>query len=148
MGSGQAILTIKMSMKDRQEKGQRLQKDTANKIVELVPDLTPEDVQSCPPYKHGADIILSDKAKKKLKIKIECKNYGRWKNVYTQLEYGTKHDGDYEPVLIIADEGGKTKEGEARKPLAIMDRDYYFELIATKERLKSWIKKQMKINHS
>ena len=148
MGSGQEILSTKMSMQDRQEKGQRLQRDTAKKIVELNPDLNPEDVKSCPPYKHGADIIFSDKAKKKLKIKIECKNYGRWKNVYAQREYGTKHDGDEELVLIIHDEGGKTKEGEDRKPLAIIDRDYYFELIATKERYKSWIKKQMKINHS
>lgn len=148
MGSGQAILTIKMSMQERQEKGQRLQRDTAKKIVELNPDLTPEDVKSCPPYKHGADIIFSDKAKKKLKIKIECKNTGRNKGVYSQYEYGSKHDGDEELVLIIDDEGGKTAEGDDRRPLAIMDRDYYLELLATNERYKSWIKKQMKINHS
>ena len=128
--------TIKtMSMADRQEKGQRLQKDIANKIVELNPNLTSEDVKSCPPYKHGADIILSDKAKGILNIKLEAKNYDRWKTLYAQYEYSTKHDEAGESILIVGDEGGKTAEGIDRKPLAIMDMEYFFKLLAKIERL-------------
>ena len=129
-----------MSMKDRQAKGQRLQKSTAKKIVELNPDLTSEDVKSCPPYKHGSDIIFSGKAKRILNIKMECKNHGRFKVVYSNYEYGTKHDEAGESILIVNDEGGKTPEGKDREPLAIMNRDYYLELLITKERYEAWIK--------
>jgi hypothetical protein len=124
-----------MSMEDRQSKGQRLQKDTANKIVELNPNLTSEDVKSCPPYKNGADIILSDKAKRILKIKLECKNHGRFKVLYSNYEYGTKHNEAGDAILIVDDEGGKTAEGADRKPLAIMDMEYFFKLLAKIERL-------------
>jgi len=137
-----------MSMKDRQDKGQRLQRSTAKKIVEFFPDLDSEDVKSNPPFKHGEDILLSDKARDKLNIKIECKNYGRWKSTYTQYEYAFKHNTKGEPILIIDDEYGKTAEGIDRKPLSIMDRDYYLTLLKQIDRYKIWIKKQIKTRHS
>ena len=106
------------------------------------------DIKSNPPFKHGEDILMSEKAKDILNIKIECKNYGRWKSTYTQYEYTFKHEVAGEPVLIIDDEGGKTTEGIDRKPLAIMNRNYYLNLLATKERYKKWIQNKIKTRHS
>ena len=132
----------KWTMDDRQAKGQRLQKKVAKKIVELVSDLSPEDVKSNPPHKKGEDILLSPKAKNKLKIKIECKNYDRFKTIYSHYDYACKHEGEGESILIIND------ESLDRAPLAIMDCDYFIKTLQQLERYRTWIKNFLKNRHS
>ena len=132
----------KWTMDDRQAKGQRLQKKVAKKIVELVPDLSPEDVKSNPPHKKGEDILFTPKAKNKLNIKIECKNYDRFKTIYSHYDYACKHEGEGESILIIND------ESLGRAPLAIMDCDYFIKTLQQLERYRTWIKKFLKNRHS
>ena len=132
----------KWTMDDRQAKGQRLQKKVAKKIVELVPDLSPEDVKSNPPHKKGEDILFTPKAKNKLNIKIECKNYDRFKTIYSHYDYACKHEGEGESILIIND------ESLDRAPLAIMDCDYFIKTLQQLERYRTWIKKFLKNRHS
>jgi len=130
-----------MSMQDRQAKGQRLQRSTARKLVELIPDLDQEDIKSNPPHKHGEDILMSDKAKGLLNIKVECKNYDRFKTMYSHYDYACKHDADGETILIIND------ESVGRSPLAIMDRDYFFTLLQQIVRYRKWINTKIKTRH-
>lgn len=94
------------------------------KILEKFPELDIEDVRCTVGQEGGADIKLSKKARTFLPIKIEAKNRENLTQIYTFYEQAKSHKEEGEPVLII--------KKNFKKPLVIMDLDYYLELLKEK----------------
>lgn len=83
-------------------KGRKAQQEVRDAILARFPDLTEDDVRSCPMGSHGSDIQLSAAAKAALPIEIEVKARAAIDNatVYDALRQAATH-GDLLPVAII-----------------------------------------------
>ena len=92
------------------------------KILTIFPSLTESDVRSVPASVNGPDVWLSQAAQDCFPIDIECKNQERkFGFIYQTMEQATQEDSENQPVLII--------KQNYSKPLAIMDAEYFFELM-------------------
>ena len=100
-------------------KGRNLQNLVAKKLLESFPQLTERDVRSAPMGTNGADIVLSELAYSLLKCQIECKSRAMMA-VYKDYEQAQTH-GSSEPIVVI-------KQNRS-KPLAVMDLDYFIQLL-------------------
>lgn len=105
-------------------KGRKLQQWTRNLILKLVPTLEPDDVKSTSMGASGEDVQLSPQARKKLPITIECKArksiavYSYYDQALTNAPTGM------EPIVII--------KADRKKPLAIVDAEFFFEKMVKK----------------
>ncbi len=102
-------------------KGRRLQQWARDRILEIFPMLTLDDVRSTGMGQGGEDIQLSSAARKKFPYSVECKS--RKKNaVYSDMDQAIANcPKGSEPLVIV--------KANRRKPLAIIDADYFFKLI-------------------
>lgn len=97
---------------------QRLVRD---KLLEAFPDVSPDDVKSCPSGSNGADIILSAAAKEAIPYSIECKARSKIALVYEALAQAERKDG-LTPVAII--------KADRKRPLAVIDLETFITLIS------------------
>lgn len=102
-------------------KGRRLQDKVRKKILEFFPQLEPGDVKCAVMGESGEDIKFSPLGQKTVGISIECKKRKSFA-IYKDYDQAVSNCGAREPVLII--------EADRRKPLAVLDLDYYLSLVS------------------
>ena len=104
------------------QKGRRLQQNIVDIILQNFHTLNGDDVRSTPMGMKGADVLLSQEAKRLIPLSIECKNQEKrgYKGVYNAYKQAETHLKNLEPVAIIKENG--------EKPLAVVSPDYLFQL--------------------
>lgn len=106
-------------------KGRRLQQYTRDKIYETFPVLEDGDVRSTSMGAGGEDIQLSPAARRLFPYSVECKAYKSFA-IYTVMDQATENTPDgLQPIAII--------KGDRRKPLAVLDAEHFFQLIAQQQ---------------
>lgn len=96
-------------------------------ILNTYLQLEPDDVKSTSMGAGGEDVQLSPAARKLFPYQIECKAKAR-AQVYTWYEQAKTH-GKYEPLVFI--------KQDRKKPLVIMDADYFFTIIKRNDGITS-----------
>ena len=111
-----------MNNKSRKAKGRLLQNLVKDKIVKLFPALTSDDIRTSVMSEAGADVkLISVMARKLFPYDVECKNREEYKTIYKHFRHAIKH-GNLEPILII--------KMNRERPLAVIDLDHFFEMLA------------------
>lgn len=103
-------------------KGRRLQQLVRDKILALFPALTDQDVRSTGMGQSGEDIQMASQARRLFPYSVECKaqkNIAIYKFV-DQCDANCPTNA--EPLIVI--------KADRRKPLAVLDLDHFFTLIA------------------
>ena len=108
-----------MKIASAKAKGRNLQQKVATKLLAAFPHLGEGDVRSCSMSSGGEDVQLSPAARAVIPHQIECKKHAKHA-VYTFYDQAGTH-GKYQPLVVI--------EADRRKPLAIVDFDYFVELL-------------------
>lgn len=109
-----------MKPQSAKAKGRNLQKWVVSELLKRYPQLSELDLRSCPMGSHGEDIVMSQLAKDEIPASIECKSLAKVA-VYKYYEQAKSH-GDYEPIVIVKQNGSK--------PLAVIDAEVLFNLMA------------------
>jgi hypothetical protein len=97
-------------------KGRKLQQHVRDRLLDLHPDLTLDDIASCPMGSTGCDIILSQAAKRAIPFDIECKSRARIGLVYDALEQA-RRSPDRIPMAVV--------KADRKRPLVVMDLDHF-----------------------
>lgn len=106
------------------QKGRLLQQWVRDTILKVFPSLTGDDVRSTSSGSNGEDILLSPKARKLVPFSIECKSKAKFVG-YTFMEQAKQNaPSGVEPIVIV--------KGNRMKPLAILDADYFFNMLKGK----------------
>lgn len=100
-------------------KGRKAQQYVRDRILELFPGLTEDDVRSTSMGATGEDVTLSAAARRLLPYQIECKNKAK-SQIHTYYEQAAEH-GDHEPVVVVHRDRGIY--------LATVSLDHFLELI-------------------
>ena len=105
-------------------KGRRLQQWVRDKILDLFPTLTTDDVRSTAMGQGGEDIQMSPAARDHFPYSIECKAQ-KQVALYKHMDQAIANcpDGS-EPLVVI--------KGDRRKPLAVVDADHFLTLAKRK----------------
>jgi hypothetical protein len=112
-----------MKVQSAKAKGRRLQQWVRDKLIEML-DVHPEDIESRSMGAGGEDLIMARAARQKFPHSIECKNVEKL-NVWDAYEQAQANSGDYEPVLVMKKNG--------KKPLVVVDAEYYIQLHREKQ---------------
>jgi hypothetical protein len=112
-----------MKVQSAKAKGRRLQQWVRDKLIEML-DVHPEDIESRSMGAGGEDLIMARAARQKFPHSIECKNVEKL-NVWDAYEQAQANSGDYEPVLVMKKNG--------KKPLVVVDAEYYIQLHGEKQ---------------
>ncbi len=112
-----------MSLKpsSAKNKGRKLQGWVRDKILDLLPNLEPDDIRSTAMGQGGEDVQLSPAARKLIPLSIECKSYAK---IAAYGWYGqaiANCPKGAEPIVVM-------KQDRA-KPLVIVDAEYFFKRI-------------------
>lgn len=108
-----------MKTQSAKAKGRKLQQYVRDRILEHFTEFAPDDVKSTAMGQGGEDVQLSPAARQLLPVTIECKSHKNMA-VYRLYEQAEQYKERGEPVLVI-------KENR-KKPLAVVDLDYYLGL--------------------
>lgn len=110
-----------MKTQSAKQKGRKLQQYVRDKFIELLKPHggEPEDVKSTSMGAGGEDVQLSPFARNFLPVSVECKSH-KSMAVYKLYDQAVENSGVYEPLLVI--------KVNNRKPLAVIDFDYYLDL--------------------
>jgi hypothetical protein len=81
-------------------KGRKLQAYVRNKLLELYPQLTENDIRSVPSGTQGEDIQLSEKAREVIPLSIECKNQEKLA-IWAALKQSESENRDLTPLLVF-----------------------------------------------
>lgn len=100
-------------------KGRSLQNKVAATLMAAFPHLGEGDIRPAIMGENGADIKLSPAARLVIPLEIEAKKHKSF-SVYTHYDQARSHGGS-EPLVVI--------EADRRKPLAIVDFDYFVRLL-------------------
>ena len=108
-----------MKTSSAKAKGRRLQQRIALKVLELFPELEPDDVKSTPMGVGGADVQLSPAARKVHNVDYECKSHKSFAiySIMDQAESNAKGT----PVVVI--------KANRREPLVVLKEEDYFDLL-------------------
>lgn len=108
----------RMKVSSAKAKGRGLQQRVVAKLLAAFPHLGEGDIRSTPMSSGGEDVQLSPAARAVIPHNIECKKHAKHAvyTFYDQATAGKKH----EPLVVI--------EADRRKPLAIVDLDYFIEM--------------------
>jgi hypothetical protein len=102
-------------------KGRRHQQWVRDRLLDLFPDLEPDDIKSTSMGASGEDVQLSPAARKQIPISIECKAYKSFA-VYKIMDQATENSKEgIEPVAII--------KADRKSPLAVVDAVYFLKLL-------------------
>ena len=108
-----------MKTQSAKAKGRKLQQWTRDQVLDVYPHLEEDDVRSTSMGVSGSDLQLSPLARKSFPFDVECKSLARV-GVYRFIDQ-CNNRGDAQPLVIV-------KENR-RKPLAVVDAEYFFELL-------------------
>ena len=111
-----------MNPSSAKAKGRRLQQWVRDKLIEML-EVHPEDIESRSMGAGGEDLIMARAARQKFPHSIECKNVEKL-NIWEAYEQATANGGDYEPIVVIKKNG--------KKPLVVVDAEYYIQLFGEK----------------
>lgn len=103
-------------------KGRLGQQGVRDAILNVFPELEPDDVRSTGMGQTGEDLQLSPAARKLLPIQIEVKNKAT-SQIHTFYDQAKTH-GNYEPIVIV--------KRDRSIYLATMSLDYFLELLREK----------------
>lgn len=93
----------------------------AQKLLEIAPHLTPDDVRSTSSGANGKDILFSQAARRSFPFAIECKNHRAF-SVYKHYEQAKANaEGSDIPVLII--------KQDRSEPMALLSFEHFLEII-------------------
>jgi len=109
-----------MKVQSGKAKGRRLQQLVRDAILDMFPELEPDDCRSTAMGSSGEDIQLSPKARATIPISVECKARKSFKTFYDFYEQA-RGQGKGEPVVVI-------KQDRA-KPLALVDMQFLLKLL-------------------
>ena len=100
-------------------KGRRHQQWVRDRLLELFPDLEPDDIKSTSMGASGEDVQLSPAARKQIPISVECnKSFA----IYKIMDQATENSKEgIEPVAII--------KADRKSPLAVVDAVYFLKLL-------------------
>lgn len=117
-----------MKTSSAKAKGRKLQQLVRDKFIELLKPygVEPDDVKSTAMGQNGVDIQLSPFAKTFLPVAVECKSH-KSMAIYKLYEQAEEYRHEGEPLLVV--------KANHKKPLAVIDLDYYLSLEA--ERIKN-----------
>jgi hypothetical protein len=101
-------------------KGRNLQKKVRDAILAQYPDLTEDDVRSCPMGSNGEDIQLSTAAKAAFPYSVECKARAKIALVYDALDQA-RSQNDLTPVAVI--------KADRKEPLVVLTLDAFMDLL-------------------
>ena len=107
-----------MNHQSAKAKGRRLQQWVRDKLIKVL-DISEEDIESRSMGAGGEDLIMARAARQKFPYSIECKNQEKL-NVWNAYNQSEDNSGENEPLLII--------KKNNKKPLAIVDAEYFFRL--------------------
>lgn len=108
-----------MKIASAKAKGRGLQQKIASKLLAAFPQLEEGDIRSTSMSSGGEDVQLSPAARALVPHCIEAKKHAKHA-VYTFYDQANTH-GKHQPLVVI--------EADRRKPLAIVDFDFYVELL-------------------
>lgn len=110
-----------MKPQSAKAKGRKFQQLCRDKIIEVLKPygVEPGDVKSTSMGAGGIDVQLSPFAKQFLPIAVECKSH-KSMAIYKLYEQAEAYSEEGEPVLFV--------KANHKKPLAVIDIDYYFKL--------------------
>ena len=111
-----------MQTRSRKSKGVRLQNWVRDILIDFF-GLKAGDIKPAIMGESGADVIVHPSFKHLIPWSIECKNQEALKGIYKIYDQSLQHDQG-EPLVII--------KMNRRKPLAIMDAEYFFKYASTK----------------
>lgn len=101
-------------------KGRNLQKKVRDAVLAQYPDLTEDDVRSCPMGSNGEDIQLSTAAKAAFPFSVECKARAKIGLVYDALAQA-KSQNDLTPVAVI--------KADRKEALVVLSLDDFMKLL-------------------
>lgn len=110
-----------MKPQSAKAKGRRLQQQVRDMILELFPELKPDDVRSTAMGQGGEDVQLSTAARELLPFQIECKNK-REVAVINWLKQAATH-GESVPIVIA-------KQNHS-DPVVVIDALTFFKWVRT-----------------
>lgn len=117
-----------MKPQSSKAKGRILQNWVRRKLLELFPNLEPDDVASTSMGAPGEDIKLSPAARRLFPYSVECKSLAKIA-VYKLYDQAVSNAASHEPLLVI--------RANRRKELVVVDAEHFFTLVkennATKE---------------
>lgn len=83
-----------ISIAARKAKGRKTQQECRDMVLRLHPDLSSDDVRSCPMGSTGADLMMSPKAKEAFPFSVEVKRRATgFTPIYDALEQADRDDG-------------------------------------------------------
>lgn len=102
-------------------KGRKLQQKVRDAVLAKYPDLTEDDVRSCPMGSNGEDVQLSTAAKASFPFSVECKARAKIALVYDALDQA-RSQNDLTPVAVI--------KADRKEPLVVLTLDAFMALLA------------------
>lgn len=102
-------------------KGRNLQKKVRDALLAKYPELTEDDVRSCPMGSNGEDIQLSTAAKAAFPYSVECKARAKIAIVYDALEQA-RSQNDLTPLAVI--------KADRKEALVVLTLDDFMRLIS------------------
>lgn len=122
MEGPQIIPKKRMKTSSIKAKSRSLQNKVTAKLIAAFPQLGEGDVRPVPMSSAGEDVQLSPAARLVIPHNIECKKYQKFA-IYAHYDQAGRHGG-HEPLVVI--------EADRRKPLAVVDLDYFIRLLQIK----------------
>lgn len=102
-------------------KGRKLQQTVRDAVLELHPDLTCDDVRSCPMGSQGSDIQLSKAAQNLFPFDVECKARANgFSHLYDALDQAERNRGLTAVAVVKQDR---------KQPLVVMHLSDWLSLI-------------------
>jgi len=103
-------------------KGRRLQQLIRDMLLDLYPELKPDDIRSTAMGQGGEDVQLSPAARERIPFQIECKNK-KEVAVINWLKQAATH-GNYIPIVVA-------KQNHS-DPVVVIDAKTFFNLVKGK----------------
>lgn len=110
-----------MKTHSAKQKGRTLQQWVRDKIIKVFPILTLNDVRSCSMGAGGKDVQLSALAKDLFPFAIECKNLKAFAGYKFYNQALANRAEDEIPMVVV--------KANRQKPLAIVDAEFFIELV-------------------
>lgn len=112
-----------ISTQSAKAKGRRLQQTVRDAILQLFPDLEPDDVRSCAMGSGGEDVQMSPAARRLFPYSVECKARASW-SALEWVDQATFHssrcDRAVEPIVVV--------KADRRQPYVIISLEAFMAL--------------------
>ena len=114
----------RITVRSAKNKGKLLQNTVRDAILERFEELERDDVKSTTMGEGGCDVQLSPAARKLVPLSVECKSLAKFA-FYKHYDQAVANTIDgTEPVLVA--------KANRRKPVAIVDLDFFLDLMRGK----------------